>query len=41
MMALQDISVLTVGQLQPSHGFSSLKFVPNTQDKEVGKRNRA
>lgn len=30
--SFSDISVKTVGVLSPTHGFSSFKFVPNTED---------
>eukprot|EP00045_Choanoeca_perplexa_P008563 m.80436 g.80436 ORF g.80436 m.80436 type:complete len:384 (-) comp14540_c1_seq2:653-1804(-) len=33
--AFDNISVLKVGQVQPTHGFSSLKVVPNTHANEV------
>lgn len=31
----QDIKVRNVGLLNPTHGFSSFKFVPNTDDQII------
>lgn len=31
----QDIKVRNVGPLNPTHGFSSFKFVPNTDDQII------
>jgi len=33
--AFQDVKVSHVGQLVPSHGFSSFKFLPGTEDEVI------